>query len=111
MAASSLSLERHSLDHLIAMITLMHTTPRNTQSSRERHGWQTYGKSTQTRRGETPASLPHPDPSILMAELAKQIIRQQWLRRHDRNPATRLLASNLIKTHVVMLRQWRKRGL
>jgi hypothetical protein len=46
-----------------------------------------------------------------MAELAKQIIRQQWPRRHDRNPATRLLATNLIKTHVVMLRQWRKRGL
>jgi len=93
------------------MIAQKHPAPRKTPSPLMSHGWRTYGKSIQTRRGETPVALPQPDPAILMAELAKQIIRQQWIRRHDRNPATRLLATNLIKTHVVMLRQWRKRGL
>ncbi|MEX2579605.1 MAG: hypothetical protein WD342_11160 [Verrucomicrobiales bacterium] len=44
-----------------------------------------------------------------MAELAKQIIRQQWPKRHDPNPLARAQAISLIKTHVVMLRQWRHR--
>jgi len=43
-----------------------------------------------------------------MAEMAKQIIRQQWPRRHDPDPWVREQAISLIKTHVVMLRYWRK---
>ncbi|MAS92786.1 MAG: hypothetical protein CMO55_06270 [Verrucomicrobiales bacterium] len=51
-----------------------------------------------------PETLAHPRE---MAELAKQIIRQQWSKRHDENPTTRTQAISLIKTHIVMLRQWR----
>jgi len=40
------------------------------------------------------------------AELAKQIIRQQWPKRHHPDPATREQALTLIKTHVLMLRRW-----
>lgn len=43
-----------------------------------------------------------------MAELAKQIIRQQWSKRHDDDPLTRAQAVSLIKTHVVMLRKWQR---
>ena len=93
------------------MTTLPSPDTRKASSAFNSHKWKTYGNSVHTRRGETPGSLPQPDPAILMAELAEQIIRQQWRRRHDRNPATRLLATNLIKTHVVMLRQWRKRDM
>jgi len=111
MNASALDLKRHPLDHLFAMITLPHAPWRSASPSLDSHGWRTYGKRAQTPRGENPRFLPLPDPAPLMAELAEQIIRQQWHRRHDRNPATRLLASNLIKTHVVMLRKWRKMDL
>ena len=42
-----------------------------------------------------------------MAELAKEIIRQQWPLRHHRDPRLRSQARSLIRTHVVMLRKWR----
>lgn len=41
-----------------------------------------------------------------MAELAKQIIRQQWAKRHDPDPGIRQQAVSLIKTHIVMIRRW-----
>ncbi|MCG8600449.1 MAG: hypothetical protein MI807_09940 [Verrucomicrobiales bacterium] len=43
-----------------------------------------------------------------MAELAKQIIRQQWSKRHDPDPGIRAQAVSLIKTHIVMIRSWEK---
>lgn len=42
-----------------------------------------------------------------MAELARQIIRQQWPKRHDPDPGIRSQALSLIKTHIIMLRRWR----
>lgn len=41
-----------------------------------------------------------------MAELARQIIRQQWAKRHDADPLKRVQAVNLIKTHIEMIRRW-----
>lgn len=41
-----------------------------------------------------------------MAELAKQIIRQQWPLRHHADPLCRAQAKTLIRTHVILLRQW-----
>jgi hypothetical protein len=43
-----------------------------------------------------------------MAELARQIIKQQWSKRHDPDPGIRAQAVSLIKTHVVMIRSWEK---
>ena len=43
-----------------------------------------------------------------MAHLAKQIIRQQWQKRHDSNPEIRSQAISLIRAHVVLLRQWKQ---
>lgn len=42
-----------------------------------------------------------------MAELAEQIIRQQWPLRHHPDKLVRNQAISLIKTHVVMIRKWR----
>lgn len=42
-----------------------------------------------------------------MTELAEQIIREQWSRRNDPNPAIRQQARSLIKTHIFLLRGWR----
>lgn len=47
---------------------------------------------------------PHPRS---MAELARQIIRQQWPNRHHPDPVRRTQARTLIRTHAFMLRQWR----
>lgn len=41
-----------------------------------------------------------------MVELARQIIRQQWAKRHDSDPRIRAQAISLIKTHIVMIRSW-----
>ena len=41
-----------------------------------------------------------------MAELAKQIIRQQWGKRHHPDANVRSQAVTLIKAHIVMLRKW-----
>ncbi|MDF1739496.1 MAG: hypothetical protein P1U86_10090 [Verrucomicrobiales bacterium] len=41
-----------------------------------------------------------------MAELAKQIIRQQWSKRHHPDDNMRSQAVTLIKAHIVMLRKW-----
>ena len=47
-------------------------------------------------------------PNFLpMTELAKQIIRQQWPLRHHANTLRRAQARSLIRTHVILLRQWR----
>jgi len=43
-----------------------------------------------------------------MSNLAKQIIRQQWRKRHNANPDIRRQASSLILAHVLLLRQWRR---
>jgi len=43
-----------------------------------------------------------------MAELAKEIIRQQWKNRHHPDANMRSQALTLIKTHVVMLRKWQE---
>ncbi len=51
------------------------------------------------------ARLPIPAP---MAELAKQIIRQQWPLRHHADPLRRAQARTLIRTHVILLRQWQE---
>ena len=40
--------------------------------------------------------------------LAKEIINQYWSHRNDRDPAIRMQAQTLIRSHVVMLRYWRK---
>lgn len=45
-----------------------------------------------------------------MAELAKQIIKQQWEKRHDPDPGIRNQAVSLIKTHVVMIRSWERKA-
>ena len=44
---------------------------------------------------------------IAMTELARQIIRQQWQNRHHPDATRRKHAQSLIRTHVIMLRQWR----
>lgn len=41
-----------------------------------------------------------------MGEKARLIIRQYWAKRHDPDPVTREHALNLVKTHIIMLRQW-----
>ncbi|MCH1408545.1 MAG: hypothetical protein L7V87_05900 [Verrucomicrobiales bacterium] len=43
-----------------------------------------------------------------MAELARQIIKQQWSKRHDPDPGIQAQAVDLIKPHVVMIRSWEK---
>ena len=45
---------------------------------------------------------------VAMAELARQIIRQQWPLRHHPEARLRDQARSLIRTHVLMLREWRK---
>lgn len=41
-----------------------------------------------------------------MSEMARQIIRQQWPKRHHPDPRVRAQAISLVKTHVILLRQW-----
>ncbi len=43
-----------------------------------------------------------------MAELARQIIRQQWHLRNHPDPRRRGQARSLIRTHVILLRDWRE---
>ncbi len=52
---------------------------------------------------ERVAETVHSEP---MAELAKQIIRQQWPLRHHADSLCRAQAKTLIRTHVILLRQW-----
>ena len=52
----------------------------------------------------------HSTPARKMAEMAKEIIRQYWTKRHDPNPRIREQAVNLVKTHIVMLRKWEQKG-
>jgi len=42
-----------------------------------------------------------------MSELAREIIRQQWPKRHDRDETIRRQATSLIYTHIEMIRKWR----
>ncbi len=70
---------------------------------------------------ETPRHAPPPSKQALtkhklqppptMAKLAEEIIRQQWPLRHHRDPRLRSQARSLIRTHVVMLREWRSAAI
>ncbi len=53
------------------------------------------------------ASSPKFPKALLMAELAKEIIRQQWPLRHHADPLRRAQARTLIRTHILLLRTWR----
>lgn len=57
---------------------------------------------------ETSSGKKNPQRPTVMAELAAEIIRQQWPLRHHRDPRLRSQAKTLIRTHVVMLRKWRE---
>lgn len=41
-----------------------------------------------------------------MSEVARQIIREQWTKRHDPSPLVRRQAKSLIRTHIHLLRGW-----
>ena len=51
-------------------------------------------------------STPPVSPSLAMAELARQIIRQQWPLRNHSDTLRRAQARSLIRAHVVLLRKW-----
>lgn len=51
---------------------------------------------------------PVPPSSFAMAELARQIIRQQWPLRNHPDTLRRAQARSLIRAHVMLLRKWRE---
>lgn len=60
---------------------------------------------TKTEPATRPYGTSTKDPR--MSEMARQIIRQHWHRRHDPDPLVRERALTLVKAHVILLRKWR----
>jgi hypothetical protein len=55
---------------------------------------------------ESVPPLPVSPSSSAMAELARQIIRQQWPLRNHPDTLRRAQARSLIRAHVMLLRKW-----
>lgn len=81
------------------MTTLPDSTP-----ELHRHGKRTRGK----HHGSAPAPAANRKTES-MAELAKEIIRQQWPMRHHPDPLRRAQSRTLIRAHIHLLRLWQEK--